>query len=175
MQNERERIKEAIELAGTAVAPDISGQVAGVVQHVIETGAFPKEAMGFGPEKMEATYGQAYHLYNTGKYVEAIELFRLLTVLDPSDAKYALGLAACFHMRREYQNAVRAYLLAGILAPRNPIPQFHASDCYIQMNDLASAVLLLEMAVERAGSKAEYQVLKERALLTIESLKKKMS
>ncbi|NGX43339.1 MAG: hypothetical protein K940chlam7_01634, partial [Chlamydiae bacterium] len=53
----------------------------------------------------------------------------------------------------------------------SPIPHYHASDCYIQMKDPISAIISLEMAVKRSGNKPEYKTLKDRAMMTIESLK----
>jgi type III secretion system low calcium response chaperone LcrH/SycD len=86
-----------------------------------------------------------------------------------------MGLAACFHMMKEYKNAVSTYAICGVIDPDNPIPHYHASDCYIHMNDPVSALIALEMAIKRAGDKPEYQMLKDRALLSIESLKKEIA
>ncbi len=175
MEHEEVEVKKAIEKVGEGLkGGDLAAQVAEITLSFLKTGVLPKEALGFNDAKVEAIYGQAYRLYNTGRYPEAIELFRLLIGLDSAEPRYTLGLAACFHMMKEYENAAKIYLVAAMLDPENPVPNFHASDCYIQMKDPASAVLFLEMAMDRAGSKPEYQVLKDRAKLTIESLKREI-
>lgn len=131
----------------------------------------PKDAMGINKNLLEGIYAQAYRLYNTGKYPEAVHLFRMLILLDPKEPKFVLGLAACFHMIKEYRNAIQTYTMCSLLDPADPIPYYHSSDCFIQMKDYISAMLCLEMAIKRAGDKPEYAKLKERALLSLESLK----
>jgi type III secretion system low calcium response chaperone LcrH/SycD len=141
----------------------------------MQTGVIPKDKLGYSDEKIEALYGQAYRLYNTGKYQDAIQIFRMLIILNPPQGKYMLGLAACFHMLKDWENAIKVYTICSIVDSENPIPLFHASDCYIQMRDRASAIIALEMAIQRAKDKQEYQILKDRSLLTIASLKKELA
>lgn len=135
-------------------------------------GMSPKEAMGMDSSYLENVYSQAYRLYNTGKYNEAAHLFRILIMFNAMEPKYMLGLAACFHMLKEYVNAIQTYTMCSALDPQNPVPHYHSSDCFIQMKEYLSAMLCLELAIERAGDRAEYAKMKERALLSLESLKK---
>lgn len=174
MKASEKEIREALKSVGVNADEDFTFKTAKLATDMLETGVVPKEALGFSDEKVEAIYGQAYRLYNSGKYEEASQIFRLLMVLDSTDSKYMLGLAACLHMMKQYKNAVKVYTIAAILDGNNPIPHFHLSDCFIQMNDQVSAIMALEMAIKRAGDKQEYQILKDRALLTIESLKKEL-
>jgi type III secretion system low calcium response chaperone LcrH/SycD len=138
-------------------------------------GMTPKDAMGVSDQYLENVYAQAYRLYNTGKYVEATHLFRILIMLNAMEPKYMLGLAACFHMLKEYQNAIQTYTMCSALDPQSPIPHYHTSDCFIQMKDYLSAMLCLELVMDRAGNKPEYAKMKERAQLSLESLKKQLS
>jgi type III secretion system low calcium response chaperone LcrH/SycD len=137
-------------------------------------GMSPKEAMGISNSYLENIYAQAYRLYNTGKYTEAAHLFRILIMFNAMEPKYMLGLAACFHMLKEYVNAIQTYTMCSALDPQNPIPHYHSSDCFIQMKEYLSAMLSLELAIDRAGDKPEYAKMKERAQLSLESLKKQI-
>lgn len=138
---------------------------------MLKEGMAPKDAFGVSSSALESVYAQAYRLYNTGKFVEAIHLFRILILMNTTEPKYTLGLAACFHMLKEYKNAIQAYTMCNVIDPTSPIPHYHASDCFIQMKDFLSAMISLQMAVDKAEGKAEYAKIKERALLTLESLK----
>lgn len=149
-----------------------SGSIKELADRMIKQGMTPKDSMGLTNRFLESVYAQAYRLYNTGKYIEATHLFRFLILMDSTESKYVLGLAACFHMLKEYKNAIQTYTMCAILDPRNPIPHYHASDCYIQMKDFMSAMLCLDLAIKYAGEKPEYSKMKERALLSLESLKK---
>lgn len=132
----------------------------------------PKEALNVNSNVLESVYAQAYRLYNTGKYIEAAHLFRILIMMNVTEPKYLLGLAACFHMLKEYQNAIQTYTMCSALGAQDPIPYYHSSDCFIQMKDYLSAMICLEMTIARAADKPEYAKMKERALMSLESLKK---
>lgn len=171
--------REELKLETTRIAVEkgleTKKQLNEVGDKILKKGMLPKDALGFNDVVMEGLYAQAYRLYNTGKYVDASHLFRMLILLNTTEPKYTLGLAACFHMLKEYKNAAQAYTMCGLLDPESPIPHYHASDCYLHMNDKVSAIVSFEIAVKRSGDKPEYVTLKDRALLSIEALKKEIS
>ena len=70
---------------------------------MFDQGMAPKDAFGINPNALENVYAQGYRLYNTGKYIEALHLFRVLILFNAAEPKYILGLAACFHMLKEYK------------------------------------------------------------------------
>lgn len=174
MKSEQFQLKKAVEDIGTGVNTTKAGETQGVLKKVVEKASSPKDAMGLSDAMVEGIYGQAYRLYNTGKYRDASQLFRLLIMLNTTEPKYTMGLAACFHMLKEYKAAADVYALVTVIDAKSPIPFYHASDCFIQMGDTPSAIIALKMAVERAGDNQAFKTLKDRALLTIESLQKQM-
>ncbi|MGZ4849903.1 MAG: SycD/LcrH family type III secretion system chaperone [Candidatus Bathyarchaeia archaeon] len=175
MKGGRQDIRKVVEEMSQGMEPDQAKRLEQIASKMVGPGYPPKEAMGLSDQMVEGIYAQAYRMYNTGKYKEASQLFRLLIMLDGAEPKYSLGLAACFHMAKEYETAAEAYTTCGMIDPNNPIPHYHASDCYLQMGDKASAIIALEMAVKRSGSKPEFSQLKDRALMTIQSLKEEIA
>ena len=175
MKGEQHQIKKATEEIGERIGKEKAQEFQKVAEKSITKALTPKDAMGLSDAMVEGIYGQAYRLYNTGKYRDASQLFRLLIMLNSIEPKYAMGLAACFHMLKEYKSAVDSYAIVGVIDPDSPVPFYHASDCYIQMGDPISALIALEMALKRAGDKPEYRTLKDRATMTIESLKKEVA
>lgn len=167
-----QQIKKAAEKVGADIGAEMGKQFQKISEDMIARQFLPKNALGMSDQMIEGIYGQAYRLYNTGKYKDAAELFRLLVMLNSTEPKYSMGLAACFHMMKDYKSAVSTYAICGVIDPESPIPHYHSSDCFLQMRDPVSALISLEMAVKRAGEKQEYQSLKDRALMTIQSLKK---
>lgn len=172
MAGKHNEIKKAAEKVGSEIPQDRVKQHKQISQEVLAKNLLPKNAIGLSDAVVEGVYGQAYRLYNTGRYKDAIQIFRLLIMLNPTEAKYTLGLAACFHMMKEYIKAVNAYALCSVISPESPIPFYHSSDCYIQMKDPLSASVSLRLAIQKAGEKTEFQALKSRAQLMLKSLKK---
>lgn len=173
MAGEKE-IKKAARSVGASVADQAGGASENVLQNLLKKGFVPQTAFGLSDAMLEGMYGQAYRLYNSGKYSQAAETFKFLVMINSTEPKYMMGLAASYHMLKMYDAAIQSYMMCGIIDPDSPIPHYHASDCHIQAKDPVSAIVALEMAVKRSGVKPEYQALKDRALLTIESLKKEM-
>lgn len=171
MVDPREQMQAEMERLGKGHSDKFQSVVNNLTSNIFDKGMLPKDAMGLDDNLVEGIYGHAYRLYNAGKYKDASMLFRLLTVLNPTTPKYALGLAACFHMVEEYQNAITTYMMVSLIDGESPLPFFHASDCFVKLGDNASAIVNLEMAVERCGDKPVYALIKERALATINGFK----
>lgn len=174
MKGEQHEIKKAAEEVGQGLKKEKSKEVEAVTAK-LGKGVPTKDILGLNDQMVEGIYGQAYRLYNTGKYKDASQLFRLLIMLNPAEAKYPLGLAACFHMMKDYESAIQMYTVCGMTDPQNPIPHYHASDCYLQLGDKVSAMIALEMAMKRSGERPEFKTIKDRAALTVESLKQEIS
>lgn len=174
MKGEQKQIKKGAEQLGAELSKEQIKQLEKVTEKVTQKQFLPKDVMGISDSMVEGIYGQAYRLYNTGKFKDASQLFRLLIMLNTTEPKYTMGLAACFHMLKDYKSAVETYAICGVIDPDNPVPYYHSSDCFIQMKDPISALITLEMAIKRAGSKPEFQTLKDRAIMTLEALKKEV-
>lgn len=175
MKHTKQGFKKAAEELGQNVDRRGGGAFDQMAQKTLKNSSSIKDILGVSDESAEGVYGQAYLLYNTGRYRDAAEIFRLLIMLNSTEAKYLMGLAACYHMLKEYQSASSTYNLVSIIDPNNPIPFFHASDCYIQLGDKITAAVMLEMAVKRATEKTEFATLLQRAKITLEAIKKDIS
>jgi type III secretion system low calcium response chaperone LcrH/SycD len=135
-------------------------------------GKNPKEAMGLSDDYIEGMYSFAYRLYSTGKYDQALQLFQLLVMLDPTQSRYLLGLAACFHMLKEYENASSSYMLCSVVDPDDPLPYYHASDCFIQIENPRMAYDSLKICIAKCGDDEKYKQVKDRAEVSLDILKK---
>ncbi len=175
MKREQEQVSKSAEKIAEKISDDVSEKFEEAAENVVKKGILPKDAMGMDDQMLEGIYGQAYRLYNTGKYEDASHIFRLLIMANSMEPKYTMGLSACFHMLKEYKFAVDGYTLCSIIDPDNPIPQYHIADCYINLGDKMSAAVSLRMAIKRAGNRSEFGTLVDRAKLMIENLKKEIS
>jgi type III secretion system low calcium response chaperone LcrH/SycD len=169
------QVKKAAESVGAGIAEKKADSFDAAIKRATKKGATAKDTLGLTDAMVEGIYGQAYRLYNTGRYKDAVRIFRLLLMINATEPKYIMGLAACYHMTKEYKAAVEIYSMASVVDANSPVPLYHASDCYMKMGDNPAALIALEMAVKRAGERAEFKTLKDRALMTIASLKKEFS
>jgi|GEM_PF-714920 len=161
----------------TDVSVGETGKIEGALAEItgnMKIGMNPQEATGLDPQFLESLYAQAYHLYNTGKYIDAAHIFRTLILMNSMEFKYVLGLAACHHLLKEYENAVKIYTICSVLDPQDPLPYYHSSDCYIQQQDFVSALICLEMTLKMAGKRAEFAKIKERSALSLEGVKEQL-
>lgn len=134
----------------------------------------PKDALGIDDQTAEKIYAQAYQFYNMGKYSDAHTLFSSLLLIDVTEPRYMLGLAACSHMLKNYEEAAEHYMKCAALDLKSPIPYFHAYDCFTQMGDVSSAMISLNLTIKRCGDKPEYQEMKNKASLYLDTLKERV-
>lgn len=172
MKNIKQDVRKAADQVGEELMKETSGAFQELTKKSAKDGLSIKVLSGVSDEKEEAVYGQAYLLYNAGRYKDAIEIFRVLIMLNSTEPKYMMGLAACFHLMKAYDAAISSYTLVSFLDPENPIPYFHTSDCALQLGDKMGAMVALQMAIKRAENKPEFKTLKERAEITLNGIKK---
>src|SRR6187399_678243 len=61
-----------------------------------------RDALGIDPKLIQHIYSVGYQMYNTGRFVQASQVFRLLLFLDGLKLKYLMGLGASYHMMKNY-------------------------------------------------------------------------
>lgn len=150
-------------------------QRAKLVDHLAKewgSGKSMKEALGIPETQLEHVYSIAYHKYQRGEYDQAADLFRYLMIYDLHCYKYILGFAASLHRKKDYFAASRMYQYATLHAPTDPVPWFHAADCWIHTGEVELADTSLEMVERFATIKPKYKELGERAKLIREHIKK---
>jgi type III secretion system low calcium response chaperone LcrH/SycD len=165
-----DEMMEVIDIVNESIAPELQDKMKSFAKSVFIDGVSPKEAMGINSDMLEGMYAQAYRLFNNGKYSDAGTLFRLLIMIEPKEHKYIMGLAATTHMMKDYENAGQLYILAGCSDLKNPMPYYHASDCYLSIDNKVLAHSVLEIASDICGDKKEYAVIKDRCKLSIDRL-----
>ena len=162
---ELEKLQDTLQRINPSSGKQSEATIKHVLEGALKKGIMPKTALKLTDETMEAVYTQGYNLYGQGKYKEASHVFRLLMLLDFTTPKYVLGLAACAHRQKEYENAANLYLVCASLDPTNPLPHFHAADCYLQVKLPTVALFSLTMAINAAADQKQYALVKERAML----------
>lgn len=133
------------------------------------------EAMKLSKEFLEFVYAHAGNMFNAGKYEDAAQIYRFLRIYSPSDNRFAMALAACLHRQKKYKEAVDMYMLTYLLDKESFVPLYHMSDCFIQMNQPGAASIILQNVLKLIEGRDDLKIIRERVLLTVESLKPQFS
>lgn len=173
-ENVRNMIKATIAKMGPNFTKEEKQAHGKVLVKIFEQGMPPKEAMNISEKEIAEMYSFAYSLFSSGKYLESSEMFKMLLMIDPDQSDFATALGVCYHRMKEYKKALDAYMLAGILAPKNPVPMFYAYDCAINIDEIMSAGMMLSSVIKRAGNQPQYNKIKERAEILLDALEKEI-
>jgi type III secretion system low calcium response chaperone LcrH/SycD len=155
-----------------------AGQVKETLKMMFEAlkrGVAPKQMLSVGDDTVEGLYTQAYNLYSQGKYKDASYIFIVLLLLDPKQLKFQLGSAACLHRLGKYEKAAQVYLICSAMDQTNPLPHFHAADCYIKLGALPLAEMSLKNALECCGQKPEHAKVREQATLMLAAVQEELA
>ena len=111
---------------------------------------------GIDDAQLNAVYSLAFSYYSTGRYDEALKLFKFLVMFDHLSQKFWTGLGSTHQMLKNYDEAIAAYAQAAILDLENPKPMYYAAICHIAKGDkvsAASAVRAIEMFCTKKDAK----------------------
>ncbi len=136
-------------------------------------GGTVKTLRDISPATIETLYAQGYNLYQTGKFDDALQIFKLLTILDHYDVRFPMGAGLCQQRLDHHEAAVECFSAAAIVDIKNPEPPYCAAESLIQMSRWTEAESGLFSATQLAGNKPEFQALKERASQLLERIKHK--
>jgi type III secretion system low calcium response chaperone LcrH/SycD len=82
----------------------------------------------------EALYTYAYNCYTQAKYDDGLRAFGLLMAYNHLDRRFYSGFAACLHMQKRYEEALKYYGAASLLDPDDPAPVLHMAECWLALS-----------------------------------------
>ena len=126
-----------------------------------QMGARPMPA----PGGLDPIYRGAYQALQVEDYVQAENLFILLTSLDRVQGHFWGGLAAALEGQEAYEGALLYYCVALALEGKKAPLLFKAGQCLLALERREEAIILFEMASEagNAGKKLADITAGERA------------
>jgi len=132
------------------------------------------EAAGVSKETIEAGYGLAFSLYNSGNFKDAETMFGALCLYNHQEERFWMGLGGCRQMNGNLDGAIDAYGMATFMGSLgSPAPSVHAGLCYLKKGDKENARALFDAAVELGDSKnQEHLAYHDRARAMLDLLQK---
>ncbi len=117
-------------------------------QEVMEILGITENEISTIPLEMERQfYATAFGLYEKGDYRGAAQLFTQLVLTDPFSMDYWQGLASSKQMAKEYEAALHAWSLVALLRENDPLPHFHAAECFLSLDEKDDALKALDAAL----------------------------
>ena len=151
-------------------------QLQNVINDVMTGQKTIQEVKGLSDEQMEAIYSMGYNLYQNAKYEDATQVFTWLTMLNPFQSKYWMGLGGALQMSKDFDWALQTYAMAAVVGePRYPTPHLHAGECYMSKGDLDEAVKGFKMAMDFSEGNDKYKKVHLKAKAFCEILKQQLS
>jgi type III secretion system low calcium response chaperone LcrH/SycD len=133
------------------------------------------EVCGWSEEQIEGLYNTGYHLYQSGAYDEALNVFRPLALLDSGEARNWIALGGCHQMKGEFEQALQFYGNAMMIDPANPSPVFNALECNLALKKYPEAKSAAEYIIATATDKPEHTALLVRAKVLLGAIESKIS
>lgn len=128
----------------------------------------PEEAMGISDGMMEFLYSQGYKMYQTGHIKHAAEIFKMLTTLNADETKHSIALGICYMAMEQWDLALQSLGIALVVDLKDPYPPMQMGECYLKLKNRSAALIMFNIAHERALKDTKYQFLIERLALFID-------
>ncbi|MDR2891995.1 MAG: SycD/LcrH family type III secretion system chaperone [Deltaproteobacteria bacterium] len=140
----------------------------------VQSGLSVADAAGVDKDTIEAGYGLAFSLYNSGNFKDAETMFQALCIYNHLDERFWMGLAGCRQMNGKLDEAIDAYGMATLHgALQDPAPSVHAGLCYLKKGDKQNARALFDAAIEFGDpANKEHKAYHDRARAMLDLISK---
>lgn len=130
-----------------------------------------KELLHYDDSVMESHYKIAYDFYLASDYQKAASAFSYLTLLNPYEFTYWMGLGVSKQADKAYEEAIVAYTVAGAIQA-SPLPHYHLAQCYYALEQKDLAKEHLTQCLDLAKNLPEHQDLLQRVQVLLNNLPK---
>ncbi len=110
--------------------------------------------VGYSDEDLDVFYTAAYQLYEAGRHADAMPVFGFLAAMDPTQARFHHGVAACLQCTGRFKEAAGSFVLLKLMEPEQPEHLLHLAECLIGAGDAQAAAGMLESLVEECVNPA---------------------
>lgn len=102
-------------------------------------------------DEKEGLYAYAFDAYTCENYIEAVKIFKYLTVTSTLNAKYWKGLASSYQLLQQFQEALNCWSMVVILDEMDAMAHFHAAQCLMALNQPEEALKAITACQEMAS------------------------
>jgi len=117
----------------------------------------------FTQEDFNTLYTVGYGLYEAGDYIEAKRIFHQLVLAKPLQSEYWFCMGSCLQMEKSFTEALSAWAMCALLDGHNPLPHFHAAECYFSLGDIPEGKKAINLFLQLAKDREEFEIEVQRA------------
>lgn len=103
----------------------------------------------FNNEDVSLLYSLGFNLYQREEYATSKSIFQRLVLSRPYEKKFWMALGACHQMTKMFDEALESWAMASWIDDQDPLPHFHATECYLALENTEQACLALEETKRR--------------------------
>lgn len=117
----------------------------------------------FSQEDFNTLYTVAYGLYESGDYMPAKDIFHQLVLAKPLQSEYWFCMGSCLQMDKAYSEALSAWAMCALLDGHNPLPHYHAAECYLSLGEILEGKKALNLFLQMAKEDEQFSELVTQA------------
>jgi Tetratricopeptide repeat. len=170
MDRKEKKIQEELKKLASQYQEEMIASARTIGDNIINKGAPPYQALAISKGKLEGIYAQAYQLYNAGNFKKAYRTFEMLSLLCDDDPRFLFGMAASLQGLKLFREAYGYFIVSATKDSDNPVPFYHAADCCLQEGDKISALVMVQLVIDKCKDRPEYSYIKDRSQVLKDSL-----
>lgn len=125
--------------------------------------------------EVERLYAAAMGDYAHGRYMSAAKTLLGLIFIDPSQARFFKGVAACMQLSGKYQQAAMGYASAYSLQPGDVTVLFYLAQCFMGVGGWIQAREAAQTFLDETDGSEAHADMRSRARAIVKSAAKKMN
>ena len=137
----------------------------------LQQGGTVQELYGMEDSDVDVMFVSASRYLQQEQFEEAADAFLFLTLLNPYQGKFWMGLGESHRLQKEFDLALQNYKMAAVYDSKNPKPYFHQANCYIANDKPEKALEKLELCLEHCQGKSAFKSMQEVCYELVDDLK----
>jgi len=158
------------EAGGTGAKLDVD-RLAELAREIMAGNTDLAAIIGMTEDELEAVYSLGHGFYTSGRYGDALDIFRFLCMHRHMDPRFWFGLGATNQMLGDHATAVTAYRTCAMLDLEDAQVPMRAAECFRAMGDAESTRQALEAVVEVSKGKPAQAAYAKRADAMLEQMR----
>lgn len=146
-------------------APNRQNTFVNFIEQATEKLKAASDETKWSPEEQKTLYLSAFTFYQQKNFALAEPLFTQLCLSNPFEESFWRGLASSLQMISKWKESLQAWCIVALLQDQDPLPHFHAAECFFLLKEKEEAEKALVQAEKRFSGAKDIETLKNNICL----------